>query len=57
MYRHLIILALLDIWFFSQGGFLKDNKYYDLTSESKNPGPKDPALVIPRGDLVYWNFN
>ena len=24
---------------------------------SKNPGPKDPALVIPRGDLVSWNFN
>ena len=35
MYRHLIILSLLDIWFFSQGGFLKDNKYYDLTSENK----------------------
>ena len=21
------------------------------------PGPEDSALVIPRGDLVYWNFN
>ena len=26
-------------------------------SNSKNPGPEDPALVIPRGDLVSWNFN
>jgi len=34
-FSHLIILALLDIWFFSQGGFLKDNKYYDLISENK----------------------
>jgi len=24
---------------------------------SKNPGPKDPALVIPRGDVVSWNLN
>ena len=23
----------------------------------KNPGPKDPALVIPRGDFVSWNLN
>jgi hypothetical protein len=23
----------------------------------KNPGPENPALVIPRGDLVSWNFN
>ncbi len=25
--------------------------------ESKDPGPEDPALVIPRGDLVYWHFS
>jgi len=24
----------------------------ELTN-SKNPGPEDPALVIPRGDLVF----
>ncbi len=24
---------------------------------SKNPGPKDPALVIPRGDFVSLNLN
>ena len=23
----------------------------------KNPGPYDQALVIPRGDLLCWNFN
>ncbi len=34
-FKHLIILALLDIWFFNQGGFLEDNEYYDLTSENK----------------------
>ena len=22
---------------------------------SKYPGPEDPALVIPGGDLVYWH--
>ena len=25
--------------------------------DSKNPGPEDPALVIPRGDLLCWDFN
>jgi len=25
-------------------------------SQSKDPGPEDQALVIPRGDLIYWNF-
>jgi len=24
---------------------------------SKDPGPEDPALVIPGGDLVYCNLN
>jgi hypothetical protein len=24
-----------------------------LAKESKDPGPEDPALVIPGGDLVY----
>ncbi|GAF99151.1 unnamed protein product [marine sediment metagenome] len=24
---------------------------------SKYPGPEDPALVIPRGDLVFCKFN
>jgi len=24
-----------------------------IAKDSKNPGPEDPALVIPRGDLVY----
>ena len=28
---------------------------YDIGS--KNPGPKDRALVIPRGDFVSWNLN
>jgi hypothetical protein len=28
-----------------------------LDSIGKNPGPKDPALVIPRGDFVSWNLN
>jgi hypothetical protein len=23
---------------------------------SKNPGPEDPALVVPRGDLHYLNY-
>jgi len=23
---------------------------------SKDPGPEDQALVIPRGDLLYWKF-
>ncbi len=31
------------------------NQYSD--GLCKNPGPKDPALVIPRGDLVSWNLN
>jgi len=24
---------------------------------SKDPGPEDPVLVIPKGDLVYCNLN
>jgi len=29
----------------------------NLWSIKKNPGPKDPALVIPGGDFVYLKFN
>ena len=32
-------------------------KQHILQDSSKNPGPKDPALVIPRGDFVSWNLN
>ena len=27
-----------------------------MPGNSKNPGPEDQALVIPRGDLLYWKF-
>jgi hypothetical protein len=28
----------------------------EIPMKVKNPGPKDHALVIPRGDLLCWNF-
>ena len=39
---------------------VRSSGVFSLTQDldlSKDPGPEDPALVIPRGDLVSWNLN
>ena len=39
----------INVWF--NGGIL------DREDDSKYSNPEGSDLVIPRGDLVYWNFN
>jgi len=36
---------------------LHDEAFSYKLYTGKNPGSENPALVIPRGDLVSWNFN
>jgi len=48
-FQKIDIFAALNLHFNATSGLTKNL--------IKDPGPEDPALVIPGGDLVYCNLN